>query len=358
MDTKASSSHSHPLRRPAEKSIWKCDVCSRGDQTGRLRCIAGCNFDICEACCSRTLIHRPTPPALTRNSPFHQHSLRNTTAVTRAERWRCDVRTARCTMPDPRPADSPRFTCDHGCNFDVCGDCIEIPSGPTALAPTHLHALCGFVCAQAWRCDDPECRKPGPFTGARLRCSVGCNFDMCWVCGARHGIPHLPVAATTPALAPAAVHVGPPGSPGPALRPPAGHTASGSPGPLRPVRPAPTPPLPAPGMVPGGPGDAPPPPYRRRRRALIIGIRCSLRCPPPPPPPPTSPSSTPIDAPSSADDSYEGTRHELRGCINDARSIFLLLTSRFNFATEDVRLLLQERGCVQPTRDNIQEVML
>ncbi|KAL6905357.1 hypothetical protein ACP4OV_002958 [Aristida adscensionis] len=95
------------------------------------------------------------------------------------------------------------------------------------------------------------------------------------------------------------------------------------------------PPAPAPGHADPGRGAVqpgwgpPPPPAHGRKRAVVCGI------------------------------SYRYSRHELKGCINDAKCMRHLLMTRFNFPDDSIIMLTEEQSDPYkiPTKHNIRMAM-
>ncbi|KAM0918634.1 hypothetical protein ACQ4PT_008724 [Festuca glaucescens] len=86
---------------------------------------------------------------------------------------------------------------------------------------------------------------------------------------------------------------------------------------------------PAPGPLADPARGPPPPPAHGRKRAVIIGI------------------------------SYRFSRHELKGCINDAKCMRHLLTTRFSFPDDSIIMLTEEQTdpFKIPTKHNIRMAM-
>jgi len=154
---------SHPHELVPESSLgYSCDVC-RGKDDRRFHCSSGCNYDVCGKCWDKGPVTpappkpkpapEPATPSRVTASPAvsglfagggpsqysqdyltidagkhgsHPHEL----IKAQPFNFRCDV----CKLSDLR-----RYTCNEGCDYDVCGKCWDkgpvVPSEPKAEQP-------------------------------------------------------------------------------------------------------------------------------------------------------------------------------------------------------------------------------
>eukprot|EP01094_Clydonella_sp_ATCC50884_P006912 TRINITY_DN160_c0_g1_i1.p1 TRINITY_DN160_c0_g1~~TRINITY_DN160_c0_g1_i1.p1 ORF type:complete len:361 (-),score=45.55 TRINITY_DN160_c0_g1_i1:85-1167(-) len=169
--------HAHALAATSNADRrWRCNTCRKVHSAGAKSYIClPCDFDVCPRC----FLSGKKPMQV---GIAHPHGIVKTEKSTH---WTCDT----CRVGSTRSRQLVRWRCKEGCDWDMCGSCVQeavdaCSSSTTARNPLpqlpHAHALAATSNAdRRWRCN--TCRKVHS-AGAKSYICLPCDFDVCPRC--------------------------------------------------------------------------------------------------------------------------------------------------------------------------------
>eukprot|EP00050_Salpingoeca_kvevrii_P013851 m.31335 g.31335 ORF g.31335 m.31335 type:complete len:825 (+) comp5345_c0_seq1:1471-3945(+) len=187
--------HNHKLVAVTPPPGFSClcsavpEGCENAPAARAFVCANGCDFAICASC-----TRLPMDAYSLHRSALHCHPLVRHTS---SHLWLCDGRYHRkgCGNRDPiEPGHFvERFRCTAGCDFDLCGQCIQIvpvPREEVRLSYMHPHPLAlSHRQGHTWSCSassHPRGCSQSSFDGwspiRHYRCELGCDYELCEEC--------------------------------------------------------------------------------------------------------------------------------------------------------------------------------